>query len=103
MVIPGVLASGITTGLIVDNTAGGLDVPVKVSAPVGASTRITPGFVFEPVMACNVPVTVTEFATSRMAPPEPVAENVAGSALMPPPRVIDVEDAMTIAPPPPPP
>jgi hypothetical protein len=94
---------GTISGLIVAIT-GGVPLPVKELLPVGASIRKTE--------AATLPLTLMEFATRRTAPFAPDVEVCSEShgkpeayALITPEAfiLIDVEDAIVIAPPPAPP
>src|SRR5436190_17466572 len=106
--------SGRTAGLIGERIAAGYELPVNESEPEWASSRMTPECPppprLKPPRAYNVPVTLTELATSLIAPPDPAP--YAELALLPaaypaastvPETAIDPEDAIAIAPPPAPP
>src|SRR5439155_23334559 len=104
---------GKIAGLIGERIAAGSELPVNESEPAGASSRITPGCLslsapLKPARAFKNPATLSEVVTSLIAPPDPAPPCPFDGPLLPlaeidPVTVMDVDDAMTIAPPPPPP
>jgi len=92
-----------TIGLIVESTAAGNEFPVNMRCPSGASIRTTPQLLLKP-QALNTPETFIEFATSLIAPPDPLGcsqlLNLDPFAKIDPDTIREAEVAIVIAPPP---